>query len=344
MIEVGKIPGELLRKYVLKRLGSYRSDVVVGPREGVDVSVLSAGGDLVVIAHSDPIVGALKKIGWLAVHIACNDVATSGAEPRWILPTILLPEKWSESMVDEITGDIDAAARELGVAVVGGHSGYAAGSSRPIVVVTALGLGKLGRVVTSAGARTGDSVYVTKGAGIEGTAILAADFRDVLAEKGVDEVLMKRAESFIDEISVVKEAVELAKTGAVTAMHDATRGGVAEALIELATASGKTIEVWEDKIPVRDETKAFAEALGFDPLWMISSGTLVFTTSKNRKGEAEEVLKRLGVSYAEIGEVKERGPRLIIHRDRGDEVLEKPQPEKDELARLWKLYPRITGK
>jgi len=340
---MGKVPGELLRKYVLKRTGSRRADVVIGPAEGVDVSVLAAGKGIVVVAHSDPIVGALRRIGWLAVNVACNDIATAGVEPRWVLPTILLPEEWNERMLDEVTEDINRAAKELGVAVVGGHTGYAAGSSRPIVVVTAIGIGGEGNVITSANARAGDLVYVTKGAGLEGTAILASDFKDVLLSKGVDEGIIRRAESYMEEVSVVREALALARAGAVTAMHDATRGGVAEALVELAVASGKTVDVWGDRVLVREETKVFAEALGFDPLWMISSGTLVFTSPRQMRGVVEEVLKGLGVDFAVIGEVREGEAAAIIHRGNGIEVLKEPKPEKDELARLWELYPRVTN-
>ncbi|RLF04084.1 MAG: hypothetical protein DRJ64_07450 [Thermoprotei archaeon] len=155
--------------------------------------MMLADDDLVIVAHSDPTVGALKKIGWLAVHIACNDIATVGVRPRWILPTILLPEKWREEMVDVITKNIDEAARELGVAVVGGHTGYAIGSSWPIVVVTAIGVGRRDKVLTSACARPGDVVYVTKGAGIEGTAILASGFKAVLVSKRVDREIIRRA-------------------------------------------------------------------------------------------------------------------------------------------------------
>jgi len=338
---MGKIPGNLLRKYVLSRTGASRRDVVVGPEEGIDVSVMSAGKGAVVVAHCDPIVGALRKIGWLAVHIACNDVATAGVEPKWVLPTILLPEVWGEELLDEITSDIDRAAKELGVAVVGGHTGYAPGVSRPIVVVTAIGVGEENQVITAGGAQPGDNVYITKGAGIEGTAILASDFRDVLRDKGVGDDVLARAESFLWEVSVVREALALARAGAVTAMHDATRGGVAEALIELATASKKTIEVWEDRIPVREETRIFAEVLKFDPLWLISSGTLVFTSPKSMEDTVEEVLRGLGISFAKVGEVREGRARVIIHRTGGSEILEEPTPERDELARLWEIYPRL---
>lgn len=339
---MGKLPAELLRKYVFSRTGAARADVLVGPREGVDVSLLLGDEDLVIVAHSDPIVGAVKRIGWLAVNIACNDIATSGVEPRWLLPIILLPEKWTEEMLDEITADIDSAARELGISVVGGHTGYAAGVSRPIVTATVIGVGKKDEVTISANAKAGDSIYLTKGAGIEGTAILATDFRDVLTAKGIGEDVIKKAEKFMNEISVVKEALALARASVVHAMHDATRGGVAEALIELAYASGKLIEVWEREIPLREETKIFSTALGFDPLWMISSGTLIFTTPEDKRDEAERILKKLGINYSRIGIVKTGKPEVILHRRTGiDEKITEMQPEKDELARLWELYPRI---
>jgi hydrogenase expression/formation protein HypE len=338
---MGKIPRSLLRKYVLPRTGAERDDVIVGPHEGVDVAVMSAGGDTAIVAHSDPIVGALRRIGWLAVNIACNDVATSGVRPRWVLPTILLPEEWDEEMLDEITRDIDDASRELGVAVVGGHTGYAVGSSRPIVVVTAVGAGRRDDVITSTGAKAGDSVYITKGAGIEGTAILASDFRDVLIEKGVSEETIERAGAFMNEISVVEEAVALAEAKAVTAMHDATRGGVAEALAELAAAAGKTVEVWGERIPIRLETKVFSEAMDFDPLWMISSGTLVFTAPPENAETVRAVMEGLGIEYAKIGVVREGAPEVLLHRGERTEVIKSPQPEKDELARLWELYPQV---
>jgi len=338
---MGKFPSRILKKYVFNRLGVRRSDVLVWPGEGIDVAVTSIDKDSVLVSHSDPIVGALKRIGWLAVNIACNDVATSGIAPTWILPTILLPENWSEDIIDEITKDIDIAAKKLNVSVIGGHTGYGGGLLRPIVVVTAMGVGRRDKYIVSSNAREGDIVYLTKGAGLEGTAILASDFRDVLLERGVDEKIINSAEKFIEEISIVKEALKLAETGAINAMHDATRGGVAEALIEIAVSSGTMIEVWEDKIPLRKETKIFADALGFDPLWMISSGTLIFTVSEDDRSIVEDILEDLGILYSQIGVVKRGKGMVVIHRTGRIEEISHTQPEKDELARIWKLYPRV---
>ena len=338
---MGKIPEKLLEKYVFKRMGTKRDDVILGSGVGIDFSAMLTREEDVVIAHCDPIVGALEKIGWLSVHVACNDVATSGASPRWILPTILLPEKWEEKMLNKISKDIDSAAKELGVSIVGGHTGYAPGLSRPIVVVTCLGACRRDDIVLPINAKENDLVFITKGAAIEGTAILASDFRDILLNKGVSDSVLKKASKYIREISVVKEAIALARAKAVSAMHDATRGGVAEALIELAVASNKTLEIWADKIPVRKETRILAETLNFDPLWMISSGTLVFTVPKDKEQVASRILEALEIKYSKIGVVRKGKPKVILHRKEHVEIIEKPMPEKDELARLWNLYPRV---
>ena len=338
---MGKFPSSVLKKYVFTRTGTRRDDVLVWPGEGIDVAVTSLDQDFVMVSHCDPIVGALHKIGWLAVHIACNDVATSGIEPRWILPTILLPEEWSEGMLNEITRDIDLAAKELDVAVIGGHTGYGAGLLRPIVVITAIGVGKRDNFIISSNAKENDTVFITKGAGIEGTAILATDFKDVLLEKGVESETIEKAKRLMNEISVVREALALAKKGVVHAMHDATRGGVAEALIELAVASRKTIEVWVDRIPVCKETEIFAKALRFDPLWMISSGTLVFTVPNNQKEVVKDILSNLRIIFAEIGNVKKGESKVIIHKKNKDEEITSTMPERDELARMWEMYPRV---
>ena len=338
---MGKIPEELLRKYVYPRIGIQRDDVIVGPMTGVDVALTSIKDNLVLVSHVDPIVGALKRIGWLAVHIACNDIATSGVRPRWIMPVIILPEEWEEEMLDEITRDIDHVAKELSVSIIGGHTGYGPGVKRPIVVVSAMGIGEKGRIITARGAKPGDKILITKGVGIEGTGILAHDFKDILQDRGIDSKMLLSAQRFLEDISVVREAITLAEKEVVDAMHDVTRGGVAEALIELANASNVRIEVWEEKMPIRRETLEFSMALNFDPLWMISSGTLILSVPPHKLEITESLLRELRIEYGVCGEVVPGKPGVIIHRRERVERISHPSPERDELARLWEEYPRV---
>lgn len=334
---MSKFSDRIMEKYIFSRLPPVRKDVVVGPGMGLDVGVTRLKNKTFLISHLDPIVGAIGRIGWLAVHIACNDIATSGAAPSWILPLILLPEHWKEKMLDEITNDIATAAKETGVSIIGGHTGYAPGSLKPLVSITALGISDK-KYITAADAKDGDIVVLTKGAGIEGTAIIAEDFEDVLKMKRVNQAVIRKAKKFINDISVIPEALIVKKYA--SAMHDATRGGIMEALLEMAKASCVDIEVFREKIPIRKETKIFAEKLGFDPLWMIGSGALVISLLENKVEKAIKKLRDSHIPAACIGKIKKGKGTVYLHEGNKKKSYEKPVPEKDELAKLWRSYPR----
>lgn len=327
-----KLRPELLEKYVFSRVGVRDSRVLVGPSYGEDSAVVDLGSGKLLVAHVDPITGAVENVGWLAVHVACNDVAVRGAKPAWVMPAILLPEDSGEEAIDAITRQIDSAAREVGAMVIGGHTELAPGIRRPVIVTAALGILEEGRYVSTSGAEVGDVVLMTKQAGVEGTSILAADFREMLLERGVEEELLERGARFLEMISVVREALLLAKMGA-SSMHDPTEGGVLGGLAEVAYASGKLVEVWEERIPVAEETRVLCEALELDPLKLISSGTLIATLSPERAEEALETLRREGVDACLIGEVRE-GRGLLVHRADGRSEFIGEYVE-DELMRLW---------
>jgi len=334
---MSKFSDDIMNKYVFSRFSSSK-DVVVGPKMGIDVAITRLNDEKFLVSHLDPIVGAIERIGWIAVHIACNDIATSGVRPCWALPLILLPEQWEEKMLDEITKDISTAAEEIGVSIIGGHTGYAPGSVKPLVAITALGVSDE-KYITAAGAKAGDAIIVTKGAGIEGTAIIAEDFKDILKEKLINQDIIENAKRYINDISIIPEALIMKRYA--NAMHDATRGGVMEALLEMADVSNVDIEVYRDRIPVREETKIFSEKLDFDPLWMISSGTLVISLPQNNTEEALRDLQNSNITAVCIGKVKEGEGRLLLHEENRQKLYEKPTPEKDELTKLWRSYPRV---
>lgn len=325
-------------KKIFSRLGYKRDDVFVTSNIGIDVGIAIAQDDLVIVTHSDPILGAVKHAGYLVVHVASNDVATAGVEPRWLVVTLVFPEDTSEEIFDMVTEQIDQAAKELKASVISGHTGFTFGINRPIVSATAIGVGKKDKVRISAYAKPGDDVYITKGAAIEGTAIVAEDFEEIAKRRGLGVEILNRAKENFSKVSVVKEALALADI--VNAMHDATTGGVAEGLTEVAYSSGRTIEVWEDRIPVSEEAKELAKALEYDPLWMITAGTLIFTAPKEKENEIRKVLEDLQIPYAKIGIVKEDSePKVIIHRlNNKDEVIDKPDPNREELTRLWSIF------
>jgi len=304
----------------------------VGPAYGEDSAIIDMG-DFVLVAHSDPITEAVERAGWLAVHVACNDVAVRGAKPRWLLPVLLLPEGCPERVLDELTAQMDQAAREVGAMIVGGHTERTPGLDRPIISMTALGVAPKDRFIRTSGAQPGDVVLMTKGAAIEGTAILATDFARELAEAGVPGQVIERARGFMAEISVVPEALALAEAG-VNSMHDPTEGGLLGGLAEVAYASGRLVEVWEERVLIRPETKVICTALGVDPLRLIGSGCLVATLPGDRLEEAQRALERVGVEWAVIGQVREGPPGLLLHRADG-RVERVGRFVAEELARLW---------
>ena len=248
----GKIPIEILKEVVFKNLGVSRIEVILGPAAGVDGAVLDVGNKNAIVSM-DPITGTVERIGWEAININANDVATFGVEPAFFFSCLLLPENADSKIVETITTQIHDAAKELGIAIVGGHCESTPGLANPIVVGCIMGLTEKGKYVTAASAKTGDKLILTKSAGIEGTAILASD-REEQLKKVFTSTLLESAKTFYKQISVVKDALIAYKTGGVHAMHDPTEGGILNGIHEMADAAGLGVRVFEEKITVEPET------------------------------------------------------------------------------------------
>lgn len=330
----GKVPSEILEAYVYPYLGARRSDVILGPARGEDAAVVEAD-KILVVSSCDPISGALSHIGWLAVNISANDVSTLGVKPRWFHSCILLPEGSGVEDLAVISRQIHEAAEELEVAVVGGHSEVTPGLNHPVIVGFCMGVADKGRYVTSSGAKPGGKIILTKGAAIEGTAIICADkaekAREILGEDG-----WRKGSEYIKMISVVREALAAFNFGGVQAMHDPTEGGVAGGLHEIADASKCGFKIYEDKLLIKPETRKICEAFNLDPLRLISSGALLIVADGGKAEAITGHLKDIGVDTSIIGEVVEDPGHRRIVTSNGEE-LELTRPEMDE---LWKIFLR----
>lgn len=327
-MRIGKVPQDVLERLVLSRLGARRPDVLVHSRIGEDCSVIDFG-DFVCVVSTDPITGAAANIGWFAVHISCNDVAANGAEPVGLLITVMVPPDACEEDIGRVMGDADRAARSLGVEILGGHSEVTSAVTRLTVVSTALGKARRDSFITSSGARPGDHLILTKAAGLEGTAILAADLAERLIQGGIGRERVANAREFIRNISVVREGMIAAANGA-TAMHDVTEGGVMGAVFELCEASGAGVRIWEDRIPVAPETRDICHLLGIDPLKLTSSGCMLISAVCSKR--VMDAFDEAGIPASVIGEIVEPGRGRVLVRQGGDEVEIRP-PERDELYR-----------
>lgn len=320
----GKVSSAVLARAVYPYLGR-RADVLVHAHLGEDCAIVEFG-DQVAVLTTDPITGASAHLGRYAVHVVCNDLATSGAEPVALLVTLLLRAGTAEEELERIMREVGDAARSLRVEIAGGHTEVTPGIDRTIAVVTALGRASRGAVISAAGARPGDRVLLTKTAGVEGTAILATDLAERLRGE-VDETVLQRARGFLDQISVVPEGLAASRAGA-TAMHDVTEGGVLGGAWELAEAAGIGIEIQADTIPVAPETASVCRALDLDPLRLIGSGAMLVATPVPETTRA--ALRAAGVPATEIGVMTE-GERTVIRDGRR---LPLAAPERDELWRV----------
>lgn len=327
-LPLGKLPPDLLAR-LLERHAGRDPRLVLGPGPGVDCAVIEFGERLLV-AKSDPVTFASDEIGWYAVHVNANDIATTGARPRWFLATILLPEAGARAeLAEAIFDQIGAACAQLGASLVGGHSEVTAGLDRPIVAGTMLGETTPGRLITPRGARAGDHLLLTKGVPLEGTSLLAREAADQLA--GLPPEMLARARRMLHEpgISVVREAMAAAAAGGVRAMHDPTEGGLAAGIWEMAEAAGLRAEIEGTALPVLPEGAAIGAALGLDPLATIASGSLLLAVDPARSEAVRRAIEAEGVPAAEIGVLAEGAGVLRVEAGRRRPW---PRPARDEVA------------
>ncbi|MDA1127858.1 MAG: AIR synthase family protein [Chloroflexi bacterium] len=332
-MEIGKFPPSLLEKLLQKTRVS-DPQVLLGPGLGEDAAVLDLG-DTLLVAKSDPITFASDRIGSYAVQVNANDVACTGGVPRWFLATLLVPERFTEEQAEELFSQVLDACNAIGVALIGGHSEVTYGIDRPLVAGTMLGVVARDRLIRTGGAQEGDSIVVTKGLAIEGTALLARERADDLRNAGVSDEIITQSANLLDSpgISVIADAQIACETVQVHSLHDVTEGGLATGLREVASASGLGLAIEEDSVPVLPATQQVCQALGLEPLGLLASGSLIITLPPGDVPSLIAALEKHDIDGWEIGMMlaPEEG---LISIGRGGEV-ELPQFSRDELARYF---------
>jgi len=335
-MQTGKFPHNLLAKMLSKV--AFDERVLVGPGIGLDAAVIEFG-DRLLVTKTDPITFATDLIGWYAVNINANDIASMGAAPKWFMATILVPTSCEPSDVEAIFDQITSACRDLGVTLVGGHTEITHDLDRPIVVGCMLGETDRSRLVTAGGSGVGDDILVTKGIAVEGTSLLAREAGDRLRELGFTPEFLDRCSKLLFEpgVSVVRDARIATEAVTVHAMHDPTEGGLATGLMEIAEASGLGLEVEREAIPVLPETQSLCRELGLDPLGLIASGSLLLTVSPAHTPRLLEALGQSGIRANVIGRMMPREHGLRMRAPAG--VADLPSFTRDEIARFFDGRP-----
>ena len=332
-MQAGKLPLELLSE-LLGKIDIKDPRVVLGPRLGEDAALIDFG-DRYLVAKTDPVTFATDLIGWYLVQVNANDLAVMGATPRWLMVTLLLPEKTAPETIRDIFDQLMEASAALDISLVGGHTEATYDLPRPIAIGAMLGEVAKERVVLTSGAKPGDAIVMTKGIAVEGTSILAREAEKKLRKAGVSQNVIEGAKEllFAPGISVVRDAAIACDTVTVHSMHDPTEGGLATGLLELSKAAGVGLAVDADRIPVLPECRTFCKALGLDPLGLIGSGALLATVAPEDAPKLTEALAREGIAAHEIGRVTEPEKGLTLRVK--EVVQELPVFERDELARFF---------
>jgi hydrogenase maturation factor len=331
-MKIGKIDESVFRSLVRGKFGHKDPTVLVPPMTGVDAGIVDLGGGKVLVVAEDPIFTMprlpLEMFGRFTVHIGASDVAVMGVRPRYMTYSLLLPPATGREDIRRIVDSIHRAARDLGIAIVGGHTGFYPGFTAPTIGgITVFAVARKGEYVTPAGARPGDDIVLTKGPAIETAGLLAVLREEELLGK-YPRALVERAKALTRAISVVDDALAAMAAGGVTAMHDATEGGVAGGLFEIAAASGVGMEVDERLFVYPDEVRMVCEAFGIDPVQAIAEGSLLVTARPGRSAGIIARLRRKRIAASVIGKVvTNRRRRTIVRADGRVEALAVPDQD-----------------
>ena len=322
-LPMGKVPNDLLARALPVPGG----DVLIGPGVGQDVAALDVSGAEILVAHPDPITLAGSDLARFTVLVNANDIATSGADPRWFLATVLLPVGSTPSEASCLIRDLAAACAEQGIALVGGHTEVTDAVTRPTIAGTMLGKVVRADLRDKNDARPGDRVILTARVAVEGTAVLAMELGDRLRELGMTPEELTACRAFVERLSVLPAARIARGFAGVRAMHDVTEGGLATGIRELATAAGVGVRVRPRAVPIYPETRRICDLLDADPLGVIGSGSLLIVCAPEESAQLTAALTDGGVEATEIGEIV-TGSGVIA--ERGDW----PAFDVDEVARL----------
>lgn len=323
-MEVGKVPENVLKRSVLKKIFNKRPEVVLGAGIGEDCAAVQLAEDEQFVISSDPITGTVEDIGKLAVQVTVNDLSAAGAEPIGILLTILLPEGTREIKLKQVMADVSAACTAANVQVMGGHTEVTKAVNQILLSVTGVGKVKAGRLISTAGAKAGMDFVITKWIGLEGTSIIAKEQEERLKEK-LPVSLIRDAKNFDQLLSVQAEAAVAVEHG-VKAIHDITEGGVFGALWEMSEASGVGCEIDLKKIPIKQETVEICEQFGLNPYKLISSGSMLMATEDGVG--LVQALQQQGIHAVIVGKATDSNDRVILND--GERRFLEP-PKVDEL-------------
>jgi hydrogenase expression/formation protein HypE len=278
-----------------------------------DAAALNVGGVSLAFTTDSFVVSPLRfpggSIGELAVNGTVNDLAVSGARPVALSAALILEEGLDTAVLEAEIRAMSQAAARAGVSVVTGDTKVVERGKCDSLYVTTTGVGLLppGVALAPGLVRPGDKVVVSGTIGDHGVAImLARGHLDIEADVASD----------TQPLSGLTEVMLQSCGDGLHCMRDATRGGVATVLNEIALAAEVGVVIAEERLPMRPEVVGAGEILGIDPLYMANEGKLVAFVAPDSVDTALEVMRAhpAGRDAAVIGEVREEPPGRVLGR------------------------------
>lgn len=263
-------------------------------------------------------------IGKLSVCGTVNDLVVSGAMPRYISLGFIIEEGFSLDSLEQIAKSIGEAAKGSGISIVTGDTKVVEKNKCDGIYINTTGIGEVVKALPLSNISDGDAIIITGTVGDHGTSIaIAREEFDIEAKVQSDCAALNDLLIPLFEINGIKW------------MRDPTRGGVATVLVELSESLGYGVQVFEDRVPVREDVRFISDMLGYDPLYLANEGKAIVITSVESANKVLEILKRhpLGKNAAVIGKVSSRfkGVRLKT-RIGGERLLD--MLEEDMLPRI----------
>ncbi len=290
---------ELISKVFYK---AFKNDIL---DKSEDAAVIE-GGKLAFSTDSftvTPLFFAGADIGKLAVCGTCNDLSMMGAKPKYLTCSVIIEEGFS---VDELERIVSSMQKELevnGAQIVSGDTKVVPKGSVDKIFINTTGIGEiLQSGISSNGITEDDIILLSRDIGCHGATIFAS-------REGIElsSSLMSDCTSLYPTVkSLIDEGID------ITAMRDATRGGVSAVLNEWAKQSNICIEVDETKISISDEVTGLCEILGFDAMSLANEGTFLLAVKKEEAQRAEQILKIFNKNASIIGKVTNLHPKKVI--------------------------------
>jgi hydrogenase expression/formation protein HypE len=295
----GEENNELIKKVFYK---AFKNEILERSEDAAVIGNLAMTTDSFTV---NPLFFSGADIGKLAVCGTCNDLAMMGAQPKYLTCSVIIEEGFEVETLERIVESMRGELAINGAVVVSGDTKVVPKGSVDKIFINTTGLGEIVQAgISSNNVSEEEVILINRDIGCHGATIFAA-------REGIEmsSALKSDCNSLYPQVKALIDAGVK-----ITAMRDATRGGVAAVLNEWARQSNVCIEVDEEKLPISDEVKGICEMLGFEATALANEGTFVLAIHKDYAQKALEVLKSFDVCTMAsiVGEVTQKYPQKVI--------------------------------